>query len=73
MTISNDLLSVLRALPRADKLRLMQFLVSELAQEEGVTSLVEGGTYRVLSPYNSHEAAHKLEELLQEHQQKKES
>ncbi|BAZ22293.1 hypothetical protein NIES4073_31750 [Kalymmatonema gypsitolerans NIES-4073] len=41
MTISNDLLSVLRALPRADKLRLMQFLVSELAQEEGVTPIIK--------------------------------
>ena len=32
--ISAELLHTLRTLPRADKLYLMQFLVSELAQEE---------------------------------------
>ena len=32
--ISAELLDTLRVLPRADKLYLMQFLVSELAQEE---------------------------------------
>jgi ribosomal protein L10 len=67
MTITKDLLSVLQALPRTEKLRLVQFLVSEVAKEEGVTPLVEGGTYRVWSPYDSHEAAHQLEQLLQEH------
>lgn len=70
MAIAHELLSVLRELPRAEKLHLMQFLVRELAQEEGVTPLVEGGTYRVWSPYDSHEAVHKLEELLKEHRKK---
>ena len=32
--ISAELLHTLRTLPRADKLYLMQFLLSELAQEE---------------------------------------
>ena len=31
-----DVFPTVRSLPRADKLRLMQFLVVELAQEEGV-------------------------------------
>ena len=69
MAITDELLSVLRELPRAQKLRLVQFLVTELAQEEGVTPLI-GGTYRVWSPYDSHEAPHKLEELLKEHRNK---
>lgn len=70
MAITDELLSVLRELPRTEKLRLVQFLVTELAQEEGVTPLIQGGTYRVWSPYDSHEAAHKLEELLKEHRKK---
>jgi hypothetical protein len=32
--VSAELLYIFRTLPRADKLYLMQFLVSELAQEE---------------------------------------
>ncbi|MBR8837650.1 MAG: hypothetical protein DSM106950_27495 [Stigonema ocellatum SAG 48.90 = DSM 106950] len=71
MSITVELLSVLRTLPRAQKLRLVQFLVSELATEEGVTPLEEGTTYQVWSPYDSHEAAHKLEQLLMEHQKTK--
>lgn len=67
MNITPDLLSVLRALPRAEKLCLVQFLVSELAKEEGVTPLLEGGTYQIWSPYDSHEAVHQLEQMLQEY------
>jgi hypothetical protein len=59
-----ELFPTLRDLPRADKLRVMQFLATELvAQEE--PSLQPGATYSLWSPLNSHEAAHKLSQLLE--------
>jgi hypothetical protein len=59
-----ELFPTLRNLPRADKLRVIQFLVTELvAQEE--PSLQPGATYSLWSPLNSHEAAHKLSQLLE--------
>jgi hypothetical protein len=54
--VSVDLLHTLRQLPRADKLYLMQFLVSELAQEEPDV-LKPGLAYPVWSPYDAVEAA----------------
>ena len=62
-----ELLPALRQLNRADKLKVMQFLVAELAREEEPT-LEPGATYSVLSPLNSHEAAHKLAQLLDSEQ-----
>lgn len=60
-----ELLPELQALPRADKLRLMQFLVSELAKEEGVTLLETDKTYPVWTPYNAFEAADVLLKALE--------
>ncbi len=62
MTIT-ELFPTLTNLPRADKLKVMQFLVTELAQKE--PSLQPGATYQVWSPLNSHEAAQKLAQLLE--------
>ncbi|MGH2415519.1 MAG: hypothetical protein ACRDEA_17880 [Microcystaceae cyanobacterium] len=59
-----ELFPTLRSLSRADKLKVMQFLVVELAKEEE-PSLQPGATYTLLSPLNSHEAAHKLAQLLE--------
>jgi hypothetical protein len=56
----------MQKLSRADKLQVMQFLISELAKEENEAPLEDGATYRVWSPFNSHEAAHKLAQLLEE-------
>ena len=42
-----ELFPTVKSLPRADKLRLMQFLVVELAQEEGVSLLTAGAEYPV--------------------------
>ena len=64
-----DLLPTLRNLPRADKLKVMQFLIAELAREEE-PALQQGATYSVWSPLNSHEAAHKLAQLLASEQSK---
>ncbi len=58
-----DLFPTLRELPRAEKLKVMQFLIAELAKEEEPT-LQAGATYSLWSPLNSHEAAHKLSQLL---------
>lgn len=59
-----DLFPTLRDLPRAEKLKVMQFLIAELAKEEEPT-LQAGATYSLWSPVNSHEAAHKLSQLLE--------
>lgn len=63
-----ELFPTLRNLSRADKLKIMQFLVSELAREEEALFLEDGATYQLLSPYNSHDAAQKLAQLLEEDQ-----
>lgn len=61
-----QLLPTLQNLSRAEKLQVMQFLVQELAAEEEISLLKPGATYHVWSPYNSHDAAHKLATLLEE-------
>ncbi|WP_036480532.1 hypothetical protein [Myxosarcina sp. GI1] len=62
-----ELLPTLKNLPRADKLKVMQFLIAELAQEEE-PSLQPEATYPIWSPLDSHEAAHKLARLLESEQ-----
>jgi hypothetical protein len=59
-----ELLPSVQALPRSDKFRLVQELIAELAEEEGLAA----GEYPVWSPYDSHEAAAKLLKLLEEDQ-----
>ena len=59
----DELIPSLRDLNRADKFRAMQFLVSELANEEAPL-LKAGGEYPIWSPYNSYEAADALLEAL---------
>jgi len=64
-----ELFPTLRNLSRAEKLRVMQFLVQELASEEEALLLQPGATYHVWSPYNSHNAVQKLAALLEEDRQ----
>jgi hypothetical protein len=45
-----EMLPSVRTLPRTDKLRLMQFLVAELAQEGSEPSLTAGGIYPIYTP-----------------------
>ncbi len=52
-----DLMPIVQALPRADKLRLMQLLVVELAREEGVPLVELGGSYPVWTPHHAYDAA----------------
>lgn len=56
-----ELLPSVHALPRPDKFRLMQELIVELAHEEGLAP----GEYPVWSPYDAHEAAATLMQLLE--------
>lgn len=62
-----DLLPTLRNLSRAEKLKVMQFLIAELSKEEEPT-LQADATYSLWSPLNCHEAAHKLGQLLESDQ-----
>lgn len=67
-TLVTELLPKVQALPRADKLRLMQFLVFELAREEGIALLQPNQAYPVWTPYNAFEAAATLLNALEEEQ-----
>lgn len=61
-----ELLPQVQSLPRADKLRLMQLLVFELAREEGVTLLQPDEDYPIWTPYNAFDAAATLLNVLKE-------
>ena len=61
--IPSTLFSDLRQLEKVDKLRVMQFLVIELAKDEG--ALLKANTdYPIWSPYNAYEAASIMLEML---------
>jgi hypothetical protein len=63
-----ELLPALKMLARADKLRLMQFLVIDLAQEEGIPLLSADAEYPIWTPLNAFDAADTLLQMLQTHQ-----
>jgi hypothetical protein len=54
-----ELIPALRDLDRAGKLRVMQFLVIELAREDGAL-LAPEGEYAVWSPHSAFDAADSL-------------
>ncbi len=61
--VSAELLNTLQGLNRADKLYIVQVLVSELAQQEA--DLIKAGqSYPVWSPYDAFEAANTMLEVL---------
>ena len=60
-----ELLPSVHALPRSEKFRLLQELVAELAQEESGAAEAEV-EYPVWSPYDAHEAAATLLQLLEQ-------
>jgi hypothetical protein len=59
-----ELKSQIQELSKIDKLRLMQFLATELVKEEDVNFFVEGQEYPIWSPYGCSEAANTLMNLL---------
>lgn len=62
--VSPELLNTLQELNRADKLYILQVLISELAQQE--SDLIKSGqSYPVWSPYDAYEAANTMLEVLQ--------
>jgi hypothetical protein len=63
-----ELFPDIKMLARADKLRLMQFLVADLAQEEGIPLLSGDAQYPVWTPLHTFEAADTLLQMLQTHQ-----
>jgi hypothetical protein len=64
-----ELMSQIQGLPKIDKLRLMQFLATELVKEEDANFFVANQEYPVWSPYNCSEAANVLMNLLEAKQQ----
>ena len=62
-----ELYPKVKMLPRADKLRLMQFLVIDLAQEDGIPLLAADAEYPVWTPINAFEATDTLFQMLQDH------
>lgn len=64
--IVTDLLPMLQNLSRADKLRVIEFLASELAKEETISLLKNGQNYEVWSPYDAFEAETVLGKMLEE-------
>jgi hypothetical protein len=64
------LLPTLRALQREEKLFIIQFLVSELSQQEGM-GLLSNVPYPVWSPMHAYDAANTLLQLLNEPEPKK--
>jgi hypothetical protein len=66
-----EIISQIQELPKIDKLRLMQFLATELVKEEDANFFVADREYPVWSPYNCSEAANVLMNLLAtKHQEK---
>jgi hypothetical protein len=57
-----ELRPAVRVLPRSEKFLLIQELLAERAQEEGVTAV----EYPVWSPYDAHGAAATLLQLLEQ-------
>jgi len=66
--IVTDLLPMLQNLSRADKLRIIEFLESELSKEETISLLKDGQSYEVWSPYDAFEAENILGKMLEEDQ-----
>jgi hypothetical protein len=62
--ILNELLPMLQSLSRAEKLRAIEFLASELAKEEDEAQ--QKPSFSSVTLYNSFEAAHTLAKLLEE-------
>ena len=53
-------------LPPADKLRLIQFLMGELAREEGVNLLEVDAEYPIWSPFDAFDAGATLSSALEQ-------
>jgi hypothetical protein len=61
-----ELLDRVGRLSRSEKFQMVQFLMAELAKEEGLKPLDNGADYRLWSPYDYSDAAQKLMSLLEQ-------
>jgi hypothetical protein len=61
----SELMPALHQLPQADKFRALQFLTTELAQEEGA-NLLPGVVYPIWTPHDATDAAATLASYLRE-------
>ena len=59
-----ELLPAIHALPRIDKLRLMQVLVTEIASEEAIAMPTTDSLHTIWSPYDAYDAAATLLHIL---------
>ena len=66
---TNQLLPTIQVLPRADKLRIAQFLISQVAQEEGIDSSSVTGNNLDWKRDETSSAANTLLNLLAEEKQ----
>ena len=62
----NELLPSLHALPRADKLRLIQLLAEDVASEDGIAGPNADRTYPVWSPHEAFDGAATLLRVLEQ-------
>jgi hypothetical protein len=61
-----ELMPALDSLPRADKVRVIQYLAAKLGGEDESVPFTAGRSYPIWSPYDAHEAAAVLSRLLEE-------
>ena len=66
-----ELFPEVKNLQRVDKLRLMQFILVDLAEGEGIELLEAGAEYPVWTPFNAFEAAETLTDMLNRHKKEK--
>ncbi len=59
-----ELMPVLQNLPRNDKLEVIQLLISDLTRQEGIDLLQSGASYPIWTPFDAHDAARSLQQLL---------
>lgn len=59
-----ELVPAAHALPRAEKLRLLQFLVNDLADEDSAMTLEAGRSYAIYTPLNQYRAAEQLQQAI---------
>ena len=59
-----ELMPVLQNLPRNDKLEVIQLLISDLTRQEGSDLLQSGASYPIWTPFDAHDAARSLQQLL---------
>ena len=63
----SELYPSVQQLGRADKLRLMQWLVVQLAREDDIPLFSPGAEYSIWTPLNAFDAGETLLQLLNQH------